>query len=146
MTRTMAAAAIIAIAATSTASAATRAERDRAYTERIRTAPVDARYSRAVGIYTGWSYGIATINELWPRYPHHQTSQRAAMLDAAKAHHLPLRLLIGIYGMESGFGRFRCYFGLTGYFPRTGTSGSFTRDAQLAAGILQRLIGRKAVA
>lgn len=115
------------------------------YEDRIRTAPVDSRYSRALSIYTGGSYGIQSVNQLWPRFPKHQRAQRSAMLKAAKHYGLPLRLLMGVYGMESGFGRFRCYFGLTGYFPRTGTSGSFSRDAMLSGGIFRRLLGRHMV-
>jgi membrane-bound lytic murein transglycosylase B len=115
------------------------------YEDRIRTAPVTSAYSQALYAYTGGSYSIGTVNQLWPRFPRGQVTQRAAMLKAARDHGLPLRLLMGVYGMESGFGRFRCYFGLTGYFPRTGTSGSFSRDAALSAGIFRRLLGRRMI-
>ncbi|MEI6446462.1 MAG: hypothetical protein WCO96_01125 [Actinomycetes bacterium] len=112
------------------------------YQDRVRTAPVTWQYSSALSAYTGSSYGIATVNQLWPRFPRQQRTQRQTMLNAAMRYHVPLRLLMGVYGMESSFGRFRCYFGLTGYFPRTGTSGSFQRDAYLSAGIFRRLLGR----
>lgn len=115
------------------------------YEDRIRTAPVTWAYSSALSAYTGGSYGVDTVNQLWPRFPRRQTSQRAAMLKAARKYGVPLRLLMGVYGMESGFGRYRCYFGLTGYFPGTGTSGSFSRDAMLSAGIFRRLLGRHMV-
>ena len=123
----------------------TRAERDRAYTNRIRLARVDGRYSGALSAYTGGSYGTDTVNSLWPRFPKRQKTQRAAMLKAAKRYHIPLRLLMGVYGMESGFGAYACYFGLTGYFPGSGTSGNFGRDAMLSAGIFRRLLGYNAV-
>lgn len=126
--------------------APTRAERDRAYTNRVRLAPVDGRYASALSAYTGGSYSVGTVNSLWPRFPRsRQARQRLDIIDAAKRYHIPVRLLMGVYGMESGFGRFRCYFGLTGYFPGSGTSGSFRRDAFLSAGIFRRLLGRDMV-
>jgi hypothetical protein len=74
---------------------------------------------------------------LWPAAPHGR--RRQIVLDAAVHHHVPLRLLLGVWGAESGFGRYACHFGLTGYFPGRGTSGSFRRDAHLAADLFDRL-------
>lgn len=132
---------VVTVAALSTAQSATAST----YEDRIRTAPVTWAYSSALAAYTGNSYSVDTVNQLWPRFPRRQTSQRAAMLKAARKYGVPLRLLMGVYGMESGFGAYRCYFGLTGYFPGTGTSGSFSHDAMLSAGIFRRLLGRHMV-
>lgn len=133
--------ATVTVAALSVAQPATA----KSYEDRIRTAPVTWAYSGALSAYTGGSYSVDTVNSLWPRFPRRQVTQRAAMLRAARKYGVPLRLLMGVYGMESGFGRFRCYFGLTGYFPGSGTSGSFSRDAMLSAGIFRRLLGRHMV-
>ena len=139
--RTAITVAAVSVAALSVAQPATA----KTYEDRIRTAPVTYAYSSALNAYTGGSYGVETVNQLWPRFPRHQRAQRAAMIAAGRKYGVPLRLLMGVYGMESGFGRFRCYFGLTGYFPRTGTSGSFSRDAMLSGGIFRRLLGRHMV-
>lgn len=139
--RTAVTVAAVSVAVLSVAQPATA----KTYEDRIRTAPVDWRYASALAAYTGNSYSVSTVNSLWPRFPRHQRAQRAAMIAAGRKYGVPLRLLMGVYGMESGFGRYRCYFGLTGYFPGVGTSGSFNRDAMLSAGIFRRLLGRHMV-
>ena len=102
-----------------------------------RTAPVTYRWEAVLNSYTGGSYGVGHVNALWPSAP--RGRRRQIVFGAAVHHHVPLRLLLGIWGAESGFGRYACHFGLTGYFPGTGTSGNFRKDAHLAADILDRL-------
>ena len=102
-----------------------------------RTMAVTSKWQSVLEIYTGGSYGVDHVNALWPRSPHGQ--KRKTIIGAAIHHHVPARLLLGVWGAESGFGAYACNFGLTGYFPGTGTSGSFWKDAHLAAELFDRL-------
>jgi len=114
---------------------------------KVRTAPISWRWAPILDEYTGCSYNISYVNQLWPHAPH--GTRRHVALQAAVQAHIPLRLLLGIWGAESSFGRAASHFGLTGWFPGRGTSGSFNRDAVLAAGLLDRLYrsrwGRRAL-
>jgi len=114
---------------------------------KVRTAPISWRWAPILDEYTGGSYQISYVNQLWPHAPH--GTRRHVALRAAVQAHIPLRLLLGIWGAESSFGRAASHFGLTGWFPGRGTSGSFNRDAVLAAGLLDRLYksrwGRRAL-
>lgn len=114
---------------------------------KARTATVNWKWAGPLNAYTGGSYSVGMINTMWPSAP--RGKRRQIVLGAAVHHHVPFRLLLGIWGAESGFGRYACHFGLTGYFPGTGTSGNFRKDAHLAADILDRLYrnryGRRAL-
>jgi hypothetical protein len=107
------------------------------YVLKIRTASVGSRWDGPLGGYTGGSYYSGHVNQLWPSAP--RGKRRQIILDAAAHHHVPFRLLLGIWGAESGFGRYACHFGLTGNYPGRGTSGNFRKDAHMAADILDRL-------
>lgn len=102
-----------------------------------RTSPVSYRWESILNLYTGGSYGVGHVNSLWPAAP--RGARRQVVLGAAVHHHVPFRLLLGVWGAESSFGRYACHFGLTGYFPGRGTSGDFRRDAHLAADLFDRL-------
>ena len=102
-----------------------------------RTANVGDRWQPILDEYTGGNYGTSLVNQLWPQAPHGK--RRAIILGAAIHHHVPVRLLLGIWGAESTFGKAACNFGLTGYFPGRGTSGNLTRDAHMAANLLDHL-------
>lgn len=104
---------------------------------KARTASISSRWQPILDAYTGGSYGISLVNQLWPRAP--RGKRRTIILGAAVHHHVPVRLLLGIWGAESTYGQAACNFGLTGYFPGRGTSGSLTRDAHMAADLLDRL-------
>jgi hypothetical protein len=114
---------------------------------KARTTPISWRWAPILDEYTGGSYNIGYVNQLWPHAPH-GTRRRVAFRAAVQAH-IPVRLLLGIWGAESSFGRAASHFGLTGWFPGRGTSGSFDRDAVLAAGLLDHLYrsrwGRRAL-
>jgi len=102
-----------------------------------RTTSVTFRWEPILAEYTGGSYGVDHVNNLWRSAPHDH--RRQIVLGAAVHHHVPLRLLLGVWGAESSFGRYACHFGLTGWFPGRGTSGDFRRDAHLAADLFDRL-------
>lgn len=106
-------------------------------THKARMARVDSRWAPILNAYTGGSYSTGHVNQLWPSAP--RGKRRQIILGAAVHHHVPLRLLLGIWGAESGFGRYACHFGLTGNYPGRGTSGDFRKDAHMAADILDRL-------
>ena len=104
---------------------------------RVRTMSVHASWGPVLSTYTGGYYGVAHINRLWPNAP--RGPRRDIVLLEAVRHRVPFRLLLGVWGAESSFGRAASHFGLTGYFPGRGTSGSFSWDAHLAAQLLDRL-------
>lgn len=107
------------------------------YSHRVAIAPVQSDWQGPLTIYTGSSYGTRLVNQLWPHAP--GGHQRWIVFAASVRYHVPLRLMLGVWGAESGFGRAACHFGLTGYFPGRGTSGVFWRDAFLAAALMDRL-------
>ena len=104
---------------------------------RVRTAPVDAKWGPVLWTYTGGYYSTGHVNQLWPKAP--RGPRRGIILEACIRHRVPWRLLLGVWGAESTWGRAASHFGLTGYFPGRGTSGSFSRDADLAAALFNRL-------
>jgi len=106
-------------------------------TYKARTATVSSRWAGILDAYTGGSYSVGMVNQMWQRAP--KGKRRQIILGAAVHHHVPFRLLLGIWGVESGFGRYACHFGLTGNYPGRGTSGNFRKDAHMAADILDRL-------
>ena len=116
-------------------------------TFRARTARISDNWNGPLNAYTGGSYGVSLANQLWPSAPH--GLRRQIVLGAAVHHHVPFRLLLGIWGAESSFGKAACNFGLTGNYPGRGTSGNFRKDAHMAADILDRLYrsryGRRAL-
>ena len=65
----------------------------RAYINRIRTEPVtDSKYGGLVNLWTGGSYGVGTVNLMWPEFPRRtQSWQRRVILAVAVHRHLPLR-------------------------------------------------------
>ena len=103
----------------------------------VRNAPVDAKWAPVLWTYTGGYYSTGHVNQLWPKAP--RGPRRGIILEACIRHRVPWRLLLGVWGAESSFGRAASHFGLTGYFPGRGTSGSFSRDADLAAALFNRL-------
>jgi len=104
---------------------------------RVRVAPVGPSWGPVLSTYTGGYYSTGLVNQLWPKAP--KGPRRGIILEACIRHRVPWRLLLGVWGAESTFGRAQSHFGLTGYFPGRGTSGSFSRDADLAAGLFARL-------
>ena len=103
----------------------------------VRSAPISSKWESVVRLYSGSNYGVAHLNNLWSYCP--KGPRRGIMLREAIAYRIPWRLLLAVYGAESSYGRASSYFGLTGYFPGRGTSGSFARDAHLAAALWSRL-------
>jgi hypothetical protein len=106
-------------------------------TYKARTASVGYQWTGVLDAFTGGSYSVGMVNQMWKRAP--KGKRRQIILGAAVHHHVPFRLLLGIWGVESGFGRYACHFGLTGNYPGRGTSGNFRKDAHMAADILDRL-------
>ena len=109
-----------------------------AYVQRVKKAPVTESWAGAVNTYTGGSYGLDHIRELMNGGP--RGKRRQPVLDAAVHYHIPFKLLIGIWGAESGWGQAWNNFGLIG--PATG---ELRHDAFVAAKILRNLYGRNAV-
>jgi hypothetical protein len=108
-----------------------------AFERKVRSAEIGAKWEPVVRLYSGSNYGVGYLNRLWAYCP--KGSRRGVMLREAVEHRIPFRLLLAVYGAESSYGRARSYFGLTGYFPGRGTSGSFDRDAHLAAALWSKL-------
>ena len=104
---------------------------------KVRTAPVTSAWNCPLGHYTGGGYYTGWVNQLWPSAPHGARRQ-VIQLEAVR-HRVPLRLMLGVWGAESSFGRAASHFGLTAWFPGRGTSGNFAYDAHLAAKLLDRL-------
>lgn len=117
-----------------------RWKRRKALRRRVVKAGVDPRWNGPLSTYTGGSYGIGVVNQMyatWPRGPQ-ISARREIMIREAADHRIPYRLLVGVYGIESGFGAYACSFGLTGFYS-SGTSGSFAVDAHIAARLLAQL-------
>lgn len=93
------------------------------YIRRIREAPVGSAWAPILNLYTGGSYSTGHVNQLWQGAPRNRT-----VLAAAVHYHLPYRLLLGVWGAESGWGRAWNHFGLIG--PATG---NLSHDAYYAA-------------
>jgi len=103
----------------------------------VRSAPIGFKWEAVVRLYSGSNYGTEYLNRLWRFCP--RGRRREIMLREAVKNRIPFRLLLAVYGAESSYGRAASYFGLTGYFPGRGTSGSFARDASLSAALWSRL-------
>lgn len=102
-------------------------------TKQVRTASISARWAPIVALYTDNNYGLALINQLAPHAPH--GSRRGTILNACVKYHVPLRLLLGIWGAESTWGR-----GGTNHFGLIGPAiGNLKHDANYAARLLSRL-------
>lgn len=121
---------VVALAAASPA-------KGQSFADKVRTAPVTSKWNCALGQYTGGYYYVGHVNSLWPYAP--RGSRRDVVLLESIRHRVPFRLMLGVWGAESSFGRAASHFGLTGYFPGRGTSGSFSWDAHLAAKLMDRL-------
>ena len=128
---------VVALAVPASAQARTARLPESSLHYRVRTAPVSRSWNPVMWTYTGGYYGVDHVNRLWPRAP--RGPRRDIVLLEAVRHRVPFRLLLGVWGAESSFGRAASHFGLTGYFPGRGTSGSFAWDAHLAAQLLNRL-------
>ena len=109
-----------------------------AYVQRIKKAPVTESWAGAVNTYTGGIYGLDHLRLHQNGGP--RGKRRQPILDAAVHYHIPFKLLIGIWGAESGWGAAWNNFGLIGP-----ANGNLRHDAFIAAKILRNLYGRNAV-
>ena len=110
-----------------------RALARQAYINRVRTAPVGWAWDSILNLYTGGSYSVQHVNSLWQRAPRNWT-----VLAAAVHYHLPYRLLLGVWGAESGWGQAWNHFGLIG--PATG---DLRHDAFYSARLFDRFYRSK---
>lgn len=99
---------------------------------KVRNAPVGPSWIGPVELYTGGSYSIYTINDLYRQAPHGKN--RGIILQAAIKYRVPWRLLLGVWVAESGAGKAWNHFGLIG--PATG---NLRHDAFYAARLFARL-------
>lgn len=125
-------------AALAPAHVATAQTKRQAYIQRVEKAPVTDSWARAVNTYTGGSYGLGLLRSMSNGVS--SKKRRQPVLDAAVRYHIPLKLLIGIWGVESGYGQAWNHFGLIGP-----ANGNLRHDAFIAARILRNLYGRDAV-
>ena len=102
-----------------------------AYVQRIKVAPVTDAWSPIINYYTGGSYGIDHLRLHQNGGPRGRVRQ--PILDAAVHYHIPFKLLIGIWGAESGWGAAWNNFGLIG--PATG---ELRHDAFYAARLFNK--------
>jgi len=111
----------------------------RAYVLRVRRAAVGEEWAQILNLYTGGSYSTDHVNSLWQGAP-----RSTVVLAAAVHYHLPYRLLLGVWGAESGWGQAWNNFGLIG--PATG---ELRHDAFYAARLFDKFYrqqyGRRAV-
>jgi hypothetical protein len=92
--------------------------------------------------YSGNSYGLSHVEQLAGEHPGggaHPGDRKTVEADAKK-YGIPFKILWGIYGAESSFGKAASSFGLTGQYPGTGTSGNFGTDARVSAEDLRNLL------
>ena len=114
----------------------------------VRTAPVGPSWEPVLRTYTGGYYGTAHVNALYrhaPRGPRRGISSRGHQAPCA----LPTPCRACAVRRRIGAGP-PVYFGLTGYFPGTGTSGSFAtrrapRSPHLFASLYRNRYGRSAL-
>jgi len=95
---------------------------------KVNRAPVDGRWSSIIDYYTGGSYSVALVNTMWQRAP-----RSRAVFQAAVHYHVPYRLLLGVWGIESGYGRAWNHFGLIGP-----ANGNLRHDAFYAARLFNK--------
>lgn len=112
--------------------AAAQAASNRSLVVKVNRAPVTQRWSSIVNYYTGGSYSVSLINQMWQRAPRNRT-----VLAAAVRYRVPYRLLLGVWGIESGYGRAWNHFGLIG--PATG---NLRHDAFYAARLFNKFYQR----
>jgi hypothetical protein len=92
--------------------------------------------------YSGNSYGLSHVEQLAGEHPGggaHPGDRKTVEADAKK-YGIPFKILWGIYGAESSFGKAASNFGLTGQYPGAGTSGNFGTDARVSAEDLRNLL------
>jgi hypothetical protein len=93
-------------------------------------------WQAAVLKYSGSNYGVDHLNNLLRNAPQNGkvSGDRQIVQDAANKYNIPFSLLWATYGAESSWGGAGNgqYFGLTGKYP-SGSSGSFRKDAEIAA-------------
>ena len=99
------------------------------YEYKVRTAPVSYNWQPILDYYTGSYYGVEQVNLLWRHAPRNKD-----VLDACKRWHVPYRLLLGVWGQESGYGRGGSNnFGLIGI-----TLGTFRHQAFYSAHLFSK--------
>jgi hypothetical protein len=99
---------------------------------KVRKAPVTQAWEPILQYYTGGYYGVSHVNSLWPYAPRGKRCQ--PVLDAAVRYRIPYKLLLGVWGAESGWGRGGSnYFGLIGP-----ANGNLRHDAFYAAKLFNK--------
>lgn len=81
---------------------------------------------------------VWTLNEAWPQIPRRGHRFRT-LVSAANRNRVPYSVLAGVYAVYSGLGHFSDWFGLSEIAGPPRSTGSFRRDANLAAKELRRL-------
>ena len=109
-------------------SAATAAKKN-SLEYKVRNAPVTWKWEGPLEYYTGNYYGVSLVNTMWQRAP-----RSKIVLAAAVRYHIPWRLLLGVWGIESGYGRAWNHFGLIGP-----ANGNLTHDANYSARLFQKM-------
>lgn len=100
--------------------------------QKVRKAPVTYAWEPILQYYTGNYYGVSHVNSLWPYAPRGKRCQ--PVLDAAVRYRIPYKLLLGVWGAESGWGRGGSnYFGLIGP-----ANGDLRHDAFYAAKLFSK--------
>lgn len=106
--------------------------KQQAYVQRIKQAPVTEAWSPIVTYYTGGSYGVGFLRSMSNGGP--RGKRRQAVLDAAVHYHIPFKLLIGVWGVESGYGAAWNHFGLIGP-----ANGNLRHDAMISARLFSKM-------
>jgi hypothetical protein len=99
---------------------------------RVNAAPVTQAWEGPLEYYTGNYYGVSLVNTMWQHAP--TGKRREVVLDAATAYRVPLRLLLGVWGIESGYGRAWNNFGLIGP-----ANGDLRHDAFISAKLFDKM-------
>jgi len=100
--------------------------------QKVRKAPVTQAWEPIFNYYTGGYYGVSHVNSMWPYAPRGKKCQ--PVLDAAVRYRIPYKLLLGVWGAESGWGRGGSnYFGLIG-----AASGDLRTDAFYSAKLFSK--------
>ena len=106
---------------------------------KVNSAPVNELWTSIINYYTGGSYSLSLVNQMWQSAPRSRT-----VFQAAVHNRIPYRLMLGVWGIESGYGRAWNHFGLIG--PATG---NLRHDAFYAAHLFSKFYedryGRPAV-
>lgn len=96
---------------------------------KVRNAPVTWKWEGPLEYYTGNYYGVSLVNTMWQRAP-----RSKIVLAAAVRYRVPWRLLLGVWGIESGYGRAWNHFGLIGP-----ANGDLRHDANYAARLFAKM-------